>query len=276
MNEQRRMQYLDAMGIDMFVPRFVLPAAKSPTQCELPVAKEPANQPSVASVLGDVSASLAHTPESSVNTGSVSSVATSAASKASLAIVEQTDKPKTRASQSAAVSNILAELTAKPKPKPVARFYLQLWRVHTDLLVIDSRQPGQALPTEQLLTNLLTAYNQLGQGLTRAEKLQWPVVEDSTKDRSWPAAQEMVQSFLEGRLLSQPVKHILLFGKDAVRAVLGDIEQLKGTERCYHHPVDAFACDAYCMPSLGEILLTPSLKRDVWPLLLTPFSPPAV
>lgn len=275
MNEQRRMQYLDAMGIDMFVPRLVLPAAKESIQCELPPAKQKAAAPAkgVAGVLADVSAGLA-APNASQAATRGKSGAASTASKASLALVGEPQKPDKRKAQTEAVSSILAELAAKPTPKAVARFNLQLWRVHADLLVVDSRQPGQALPTEQLLTNILKAYSQLGQALPRADKLQWPMVEDATKDRSWPAAQEMVQSFLEGHLLSQPVKHILLFGRDAVRAVLGDIEELKqeaSQAECYQKPADAFACEAYCLPSLGEILLKPQLKRSVWTQLLLAF-----
>lgn len=38
MHELQRMQYLDAMGIDSFVPRVILPHCKAATLCELPVA----------------------------------------------------------------------------------------------------------------------------------------------------------------------------------------------------------------------------------------------
>ena len=37
MNELTRMQYLDAMGVETFVPRRILPAAQLSTVCELPV-----------------------------------------------------------------------------------------------------------------------------------------------------------------------------------------------------------------------------------------------
>ena len=37
MNELNRMQYLGAMGIDTFVPRRLLPAAKVPVACALPI-----------------------------------------------------------------------------------------------------------------------------------------------------------------------------------------------------------------------------------------------
>ncbi|MFT7561535.1 MAG: hypothetical protein ACI93R_003462 [Flavobacteriales bacterium] len=41
MNEQQRMQYMESMGIDMFVPRLRLVNAAESPQCELPVAVEP-------------------------------------------------------------------------------------------------------------------------------------------------------------------------------------------------------------------------------------------
>ena len=37
MNELQRMQYLDALGVDMFVPRFTMPGALASELCELPV-----------------------------------------------------------------------------------------------------------------------------------------------------------------------------------------------------------------------------------------------
>ena len=58
MNEATRMQYLDAMGIDMFVHRLILPAAKTSYQCMLPEAPAPSNQ---ADTLTDVSHNAAHT-----------------------------------------------------------------------------------------------------------------------------------------------------------------------------------------------------------------------
>lgn len=42
MNEARRMQYLEAMGVDMYVPRYVLPNAAAMRQCALPSAHEQA------------------------------------------------------------------------------------------------------------------------------------------------------------------------------------------------------------------------------------------
>lgn len=276
MNEQRRMQYLDAMGIDMFVPRFVLAGAALSSQCELPVAKQaaaPAAAKGVASVLDGIGGDIGGAVGGSVGSAAAANEpAQERTSRAPLGLVSEPEKPKPQKSASSTVSSILADLQAKTVVKPSAKFFLQLWRVHADLLVVDSRKPGQALPTDTLLTNILKAYGQLPQSLPRAEKLQWPMVDDATKDHSWTAAQEMVQSFLEGRLLSNPVKHILLFGDDAIRAVLGgDAEQSKAPQECFHRPADAFACEAYCMPSLGEILLQPLLKRPVWHLLLEAF-----
>jgi len=53
MNELQRLEYMEAMGVDCYVPRLVLPGAKPSEQCELPaiaVIEEPAantaaNQP---------------------------------------------------------------------------------------------------------------------------------------------------------------------------------------------------------------------------------------
>ncbi len=66
MNEATRMQYLDAMGIDMFVPRLILPAAKLSSQCLLPDA--PAYE--------EQAAKLANTAQDGSQTSTVQSVGT--------------------------------------------------------------------------------------------------------------------------------------------------------------------------------------------------------
>lgn len=255
MNERQRMHYLDAMGIDAFVPRFVLPAAKASEQCVLPAVS---GEEESRIIVEQSFQSPVEGPVVPVHKGKggerrllddiVQATRAPAPDKA-----ERLDEPT---AQSLPVS--------EQQQAPV-RFSLALWHLR-NVQVIDSRRHGDALPTDALLSNILQAVGCLDLNLPKAEMLHWPMVERQ-QNGGWSAAQEMVQGFLDGRLLARPVAYLFLFGNDAARAVLGadcDFEQV-----CYRKvPVPAFDAEAVVMPSLADILYQPECKRDVWHALI--------
>jgi hypothetical protein len=156
---------------------------------------------------------------------------------------------------------------AAPVKRPEkASFSLSLWRVNEHLLVVDSRRKGEALPTHKLLDNILRGMNLSDVPLPRDEVLYWPMV-DQGQDQSWEAAEQMVNGFLEARLMDHPLAHMLLFGEAAFRAIVG--QQQKFSELCFRQlPQPLHEAEVRILPSLGDILLQPALKRDVWLCLL--------
>jgi len=279
------MQYLEAMGIDAFVPRLILPGAREPELCPLPT--QAANQPPVVLGDNDVSAVLARTSlaelvnesrdladvTSSVSESDVSDVEASAPSSRAFFLDSEEDKPnrggEPRLLGSSANANE-REPKGIPAVEPLARFSLAVWRASESILVIDSHEPGAALPTESLLINLMRACGvQVGR-LSVSDLLSWPMVELPGKPQGWPAAREMVGSFLDGKLLSQPVATILLFGADSFFALTaGEADEAEYlAHRLKKIPVDAFLAEAVVLPSLADILRKPSLKADVWACLL--------
>ncbi len=272
MNERQRMQYLETMGIDCFVPRFVLPEAKSSSLCELPVANDPIRSLSVESHgLAQEQSPHPTTSSSTSNVGASGLAQTGGAKRISIddiidgkktEPVLETVVGKEAPAQSASDETIQSIVeSVSDVPKEAVQFSLSLWHIDK-IQIIDSRKPGDALPTDALLSNILLAIGGLSLQLPRVERIDWPMVETAA-DKSWQAAREMVQGFLEGRLLAKPVSHILLFGQDACTAVLGqDVDFIQ--QQYQTLPVEAFDASAIVLPSLADILRAPSFKSDVW------------
>ncbi len=270
MNERQRMQYLETMGIDCFVPRFILPEAKSSSLCELPVANDPARSFPVEGIVpaADLSQGGLSAPamsESRSNTGSPDLSRAGGPKRISIddiidaAPSAAIDEISGKDVGGETVQALVDSLTDKPKEE--VRFSLSLWHVD-NIQIIDSRKPGDALPTDALLSNILLAVGGLTLQLPRVERIDWPMVETAS-DKSWNAAREMVQGFLEGRLFARPVSHILLFGQDACAAVLGkEVDFIQ--QRYQSIAVDAFGASAIVLPSLADILRAPKFKADVW------------
>lgn len=252
MNERQRTQYLEAMGIQTFVPRRVLPAAATPRQAPLPqTPKQPEvnteRQPAAATA-----PATANRGEPRAAGGMVSGIMGE--------LQERTKRtPAATAEQSAPAKKVLAALDDNPSEQAV-HFALSLWRVSPSLLVIDSHQSKQALPTGTLLKNILFAKG-LRVDLSRPEVITWPMV--GGNGGGWLQAREMVHAFLQARLERQPLASMWLMGEAAYCAVcIGD----EGYQQCIGQLRDlsSFACVATVLPSLADMLRNPSLKAPVW------------
>ncbi len=245
------MQYLDAMGVDMFVPRFIMSAALAPRQAELPQKSGPVGTPAVSPVNSEEAESRV-LPERASNL--VNRIVSGFQAESRGKTGEDARMP-----EPAPTRDTNAPVIETPVPKERAQFSLALWRISDEILVVDSRRPKAALPTEALLSNILFQSGLLRQPLPRAEFLNWPMA--GGFDQSWDAAGEMVQAFLEGRLLSSPVKQMVIMGDDAGRAILQqDVRDKTGSIVA----VDVFTANAVILPSLADILYQPELKKTVW------------
>lgn len=261
MNERQRMQYLEAMGIDCFVPRFSMPQAKVSVACELPIANDGVNRrvetETADSAVDQVEALQRVKKDAQAHQQSVPAIAS--------VLSESPEKPtESTATPKSSIQSILDVIQA-PAPEQVS-FNLALWHIG-HLQVIDSRQSGDALPTDSLLSNILLSFGCLDTQLPRVERIDWPMVQ-TAQDKSWQAAREMVQGFLDGRLLSKPVSHFLLFGQDACHAILGEDSDFLSA--CYTTvSIEAYDAHAIVLPSLAEILRDAQLKYKVWVALKT-------
>lgn len=245
MNERVRMQYLEAMGIEMFVPRWQMPCAKVSGQAVLPVAQEPSPPKSMTSM---------PTPEPAL-AGRVAGheVVSDIVARLKEQVGEPTAVPKPGTKE----RDLRAAAVDEDEP---LRFTLNVWSVNNRLMVVDSHQPRQALPTHSLLANMLFSKG-VHKPIGAPEAVQWPAVNDI--GGGLLKARDMVNAFLGARLGRTSATTLWLLGEDAFRVVAP-------TGKTYSDAVGkAFDIPelsvlALVLPSLSEILRDPSLKAQVW------------
>lgn len=265
MNELTRMQYLDAMGIDMFVPTACLPHAKASIQCSLPSVELLPFASNEASLgVAEPLEVAGHAVSTNVPVSVANVLADLGDGKARSEPALQPEFAPTRSKGMRKANEVIGSIV-KPELAP-AHFTLGMWRVEPHLQIIDSRLAGDALPTDVLLRNILKVHNLLPQSMPAQEILHWPLPGVALTDTSWGAAHDMVISFLEGRLQANPASAFLVFGEDAFCALMG--ESANFTEVLYQSvTVDTFAADVIVLPSLRSLLHNPLEKKQLWPVL---------
>ncbi|MGH1372894.1 MAG: hypothetical protein ACRBBW_12700 [Cellvibrionaceae bacterium] len=303
MNEIQRQQYLEAMGVDTYMPRWILPSAATPLACSpvLPRAEQegsplasaaqlssqPSSQSSPSSPGGGASELQAQpltqplvqtqaqaiAPEGSAAAAeAIDSGAQAAPKSAPLDVLATIESPAESAKKSAPASakSILEGLDTAKRPDP--RFALSLWRVNDDVMVIDSRHSELALPTEPLLRNILSALGFAPQPLPKAEVLRWPMFENSYEPQGQEIARETLQAMLEGMLEARSGKYLLLMGAEACHYLLSAEQLGEGFDPQVSldkhlgqsFVLEALSATAIVVPSLSDLLQQPLLKRGAW------------
>lgn len=248
MNEQQRQTYLQYLGIDSYSPRWVLPGA-APSRA---LAAPAADLAPVDAAAPEAANEAVAAPESEV-AAPVPPLAAPATTSVPLEIsvpAPVQDKPDTEAPPAAVA------------PEPVPHFALTVWRISADLLVVDTRESQLALPTDQLLSNIVAALGYRLAQLPKAEVLRWPLLEAGGAQGE-TEAREMLQAFLDTQLLRQPAKHLLLMGRDAARYLL---DKPLPFDRLLGSAVDMpeLSVTAIVVPSLADMLQDPLQKAVAW------------
>lgn len=269
MNELQRQQYLDAMGIDTYMPRWILPGAPAPVACdvsflphllEAPLAASTVTAPVAAPVSGAVSGTVV-TPVS----GPVATPPLASAPRPVLDILAGGMATAPAIATAAAVASTPATAEALAAPQPAVEFALSVWRVSPQLLVIDTRKAQLALPTDALLANILLALGYPARPLPPADILRWPLANSPFMGKTAADAREWLETFLETRLHADPVPHLLLMGEASVyilpegsdyTALLGQTVELP-----------ALQTRALVVCGLSDMLLEPLRKRQTWQTL---------
>jgi len=161
-------------------------------------------------------------------------------------------------------------LVAATDPRP--KFSLTIWRVSADLMVVDTRDLQQALPTERLLSNILIALGYQLPSLPKANVLKWPMIDNDLGGQGVEDARDMLHAFLDAELLLDPVKHLLLMGSAAATYILPPSHiypEVIDSQLASANPIilESLATPLVVTPSLVDILLDPSLKAQVWRLI---------
>ena len=284
MNEATRMEYLEAMGIEMFVPRHMLPAAKASVACELPI-----------EWVDDVASNIDGTTLDITDAGNIANAgqmqpirpndshlaqsqqaanigANTAADQLPSSVMQSLLEPSAQktATRQIADSALTLQQLVSQKPKKGLRFSLSVWSLNNGVVIMDTRSPQEALPTLALLQNIIKALdpNLL---IPKADIIQWPLLESPVINPSEAEeASAMVQAFLSSRLEqlqlenTQP-KLVVVMGETAVNTLLPPQE--KACEVGQLYSLESMAVPVAVLPSLTECLKEPLLKRYIWPLL---------
>jgi len=275
MNEVQRMQYLDALGIDSFMPRRILPNAPALRLC-VPVTSGAAatslETVSAAQGASPIAASQAGTPASVVQPAPEPQASPAVDAVAAIEPVPAKVTPAVLEQVAAVTEQVQAEPKMSKAVVPTPRFSLSLWQVGEQLLVIDSRQPQQALPTESLLSNILLALDFPAGPLPSAHVVRWPIMENRFETQGADEARGMLSALIAARLETQPAKHLLLMGEEACHYILPSDEladtqaqslsQLQG--RLLTVPELAAGLPVIVLPSLTAMLQEPELKAITW------------
>ncbi|WP_101756565.1 hypothetical protein [Oceanicoccus sp. KOV_DT_Chl] len=262
MNESQRLAYMDAMGVDCYVPRIQLLGALASTLCVMPIVEfVPASE-----VDGSAPAGIAQ-PDSTA----AAKVAKASGAAATHALFEDDGKKNQRqaiASQQS-VAEVTDELVSQTgSSKELPKFILSIVRAN-NVLLIDEGLPGHVNPQEylQLLHNLLFALGAGKQTLT-IDAFVWPINKNSQFDQSETAARQTLQAFLAKQVEQANIPTVILMGQTAAHYIS---EQPLAMAELIQHPqlaAQMIRCDSG-FPLLAEPLLKKQLWQQLQPLYLT-------
>jgi hypothetical protein len=261
MIEQRRLEYLEAMGIDQFVPRKRLSHAKasvallrtaSDTAHAQPAPQQPLAESAPAQPLSNTASQAAAQAQTQVEAVRPSQA------QAGPASIGQLLQQNPLLGESAAQ---IPSSQPSPTPGKQLRFALSLWHLD-NWLIIDSRQSQSALPTDALLANIAFALG-LPSPIPPADIIHWPLVETPQQPTGWDAAREMMNAFLRQRLNEH--SRLLLLGEAAYMACSNATMSF---QRALHSSPDDWApqaCGRWILaPSLAQLLQQPAQKALLW------------
>lgn len=256
MNELQRQRYLSALGIDTFVPRLVLPWAQPSQPCELPQAPPATN----------IGPAVMEAVRQEPRPAPAASVATSASGAQAVSQVlrdmgADTTPPVRKTPLMASV----------PKPRePLKALYLHLWRPAKDLLVVDHYQPGEALPTHALLSNMLRLLWPEDTHIDAGEAVRCPVSDKVDHLYNRETMQTQLQLWLSEELGKTPQAQVWLLGAELAQLLIKHPPHSHGTpaEQALVFKRWPLNCElstqALVLPSLSDMLNAPELKRQLW------------
>ena len=235
MQSVQRLEYMKQLGIDVYVPRIVLPQARASATAMQP---QPARKKHLVSA---VSAGTGPEPRRETPTSRP------ALDLPDLAVATPATRP-----------------APMPRPKlqtattaPV-RFQLLTVAFHEHVLFVSELRTAPLAPALeasvlQFLGELMFA---LGRPAARASApgyFQWPLVNRQGADTSVELARDVLAGFLERQLRETRPQHVVLLGDQAAEHI-----QPQG-EGLLNFPVQVWRGQA-----LGKLFARPQLKADLW------------
>ena len=271
-NERQRQDYLEAMGIQTWFPRFVLPAAKPSHTCDwdyddypveafaepapaMETTPQPAAVPFPSQDMGYAPPQSHYAPPpAAMPAGGVLKESSDILGELGFATKpeESPDKKETSTSKGQTTDTDIT---------PAEPFRLAAIDVNEHCLaVVDLPWSGLNQFTgyhERLLRNILKAVQLPCDQELQAGVFAWPMIQETTPvDRKY--AQEAVRCFLTNQFGLQRRKTILLFGRNSGTYLWSDpFDTTRGIQE-----KDGVTYAITC--SLGEMMGIPELKAEAW------------
>lgn len=248
--EARRRAYLQALQLDVWVPRTVLPFA-APSRPEALWVEEPEEAPVAARVVR---------PEPVAKAAPAAAVV-----EAPTANRPRIEIPRPSAVKPAAPTVVEAEpeRASPPLREPAPRFALQLLQAGRCLLLLElptGDTLGSRDPAYLLLRDLLRAAGLPDTPrIISEEPIRWPLLNSGQLDQGPAAACEFVQSFVSGHQerLGEGLG-LWLIGGAARRCGGVEDAQLTGVEQ------DTALGPAWLVPGLDILMEEPAAKARLW------------
>jgi len=276
--EQQRHQWLNAIGIDSWLPRAPLPGA-APSADWVAAFHYAESGRAGAQESGSQEPPVVAAAQPSVPKPS----RPAAARIDTAALLDAPKRASAPAAEAAAVRQPLrasapAATPARPAQQEEAPRFKLAYLVRGDLLIIDSLPPHQpegfSRQHKRLLQGITSALGLTAeQELSAPFMLPWPMLASKTLDQGPAEARRAVQHKLQRTLAFTPaIKHILLMGETAARWV---VEPPAGADYVQGQRLTLGDGRQMLMTlSLSELLRLPERKAEVWrdiqPLRRTP------
>lgn len=251
MLEPRRSRYLRALGVDIYVPRHVLPGASPSPVCEW---EEVVPPQAAADLVVATAPDAAPIPiPASVPAGEPAPVAAREVPADLTKLAGELQGPGARratADKSADDKPAAVSSSAKPVADavPIPKIALGIAVGAGGILVVDDAPAnvGERNDYQRLLGNLLFALR--SEGAPTLDVFVWPMSKQPQLDRSASAARETLAAHLQSLSQRHAVHTVLLLGEAAQQWCVVDGDHLRRVAS-----VSALGC-----------LRQPALKRQLW------------
>jgi hypothetical protein len=258
MHEIRRQEYLQAIGIENYIPRWRIPYAAESYLCDRSFEWDDQVKDDVTIFEPIQVDSLNNQQDQIQPTIDLHHVLNS--------VVERT-QVKTNPSR---IGDILQQFEDKKSLK-IQSFSLSVWRPATDFLIVAARNLN-AMPTELLLNNFLRFYLRQSQLVLSEEVLRWPTFENSKIALTEKDACAELQTWLSVQHEFQSIKTLWLFG-DIYRYFISefstsdDLSLIQSFDIQLDQAKPAQTIGIKLLPDLSQFLLQPQLKEKLLSLV---------
>jgi hypothetical protein len=260
MLERRRQQYLSILEIDNYFPRRILPGAAESTllsdeHFQTPEDQQPLKEHSQLQQDADIESYADENRQADEVTDNQSQP---------ISPLEVLGEATSETASSGLVEPKIEEAVVQK----TIEFVLTVWRIKDECLIIDSREPGTALPTDRLLQNILRSIDLPLAQLPKSELIRWPLfsnqsIKAESEISDADQARAMVQAYIHAQISKSAIKFLFLMGENATAFTLDDTVAFSEVQgELLQHP--SWDTQVLIMPSLHSMLQEPLQKKLTW------------